>query len=70
LAEEYLRLNYHSFRANDKTFNSKMKIISDENIGKINIVPQDNGRVSLNLFNYALGSKKKKRLEAMNLSLQ
>jgi hypothetical protein len=32
-----------------------MEIIYDENIGKINIVPQDNGRVSLNLFNNAFG---------------
>ena len=45
LADEYLRLTYHGFRAKDKTFNATMKTDFDETIGKINIVPQDIGRV-------------------------
>jgi two-component system NtrC family sensor kinase len=53
LADEYLRLSYHGFRAKDKSFNATMQTDFDESIGKINIVPQDMGRVLLNLFNNA-----------------
>jgi C4-dicarboxylate-specific signal transduction histidine kinase len=62
LADEYLRLSYHGLRAKDKTFNAKFEIHFDESIGKINVVPQDIGRVLLNLFNnafYAVNEKKK-----------
>jgi two-component system, NtrC family, sensor kinase len=62
LAEEYLRLSYHGLRAKDKSFNASMKTDFDESIGKINIVPQDIGRVILNLINnafYAVDEKKK-----------
>jgi signal transduction histidine kinase/ligand-binding sensor domain-containing protein len=53
LADEYLRLSYHGMRAKDKSFNAEIKTEFDESIGKINIVPQDIGRVLLNLFNNA-----------------
>ena len=53
LADEYLRLAYHGLRAKDKSFNATMKTDFDESIGKINIVPQDIGRVLLNLINNA-----------------
>ncbi|HVX25602.1 MAG TPA: HAMP domain-containing sensor histidine kinase, partial [Parafilimonas sp.] len=53
LADEYLRLSYHGLRAKDKNFNAEIKTDFDETIGKINIVPQDIGRVLLNLFNNA-----------------
>jgi len=46
-------LSYHSFRAKDKTFNATMHKDFDQNVGKIKIVPQDFGRVILNLFNNA-----------------
>ena len=62
LADEYLRLAYHGFRAKDKSFNAKMKTDFDESIGKINIIPQDIGRVFLNLYNnafYAVSEKAK-----------
>jgi signal transduction histidine kinase len=62
LAEEYLRLSYHGARAKDKNFDAKIKTEFDEAIGKINIIPQDIGRVLLNLYNnafYALAEKKK-----------
>ena len=62
LCDEYLRLSYHGLRAKDKTFNADFKTDFDESIGKINIVPQDIGRVLLNLFNnafYAVNEKKK-----------
>ncbi len=53
LADEYLRLAYHGLRAKDKTFNATMKTDYDERIGKINVVPQDIGRVILNLITNA-----------------
>ena len=62
LCDEYLRLAYHGLRAKDKTFNAEMKTEFDESIGNINIVPQDIGRVILNLISnafYAVNEKKK-----------
>jgi signal transduction histidine kinase len=53
LCDEYLRLSYHGLRAKDKTFNATMKTDFDESIGKINIIPQDIGRVVLNLLTNA-----------------
>jgi signal transduction histidine kinase/lipopolysaccharide biosynthesis regulator YciM len=53
LADEYLRLAYHGLRAKDKSFNAIMKTDFDETIGKINIIPQDIGRVILNLITNA-----------------
>ncbi|HYJ64655.1 MAG TPA: hypothetical protein VEV62_12985, partial [Parafilimonas sp.] len=53
LCDEYLRFSYHGLRANDKNFNAEIKTDFDESIGKINIVPQDIGRMLLNLFNNA-----------------
>jgi signal transduction histidine kinase len=66
LADEYLRLAYYGFRVKDKSFNSIMKTDFDQNIGSINIVPQDIGRVLLNLYNnafYAMSEKKKQALD-------
>src|SRR6266487_5972466 len=62
LADEYLRLSYHGLRAKDKTFNATIQTDFDNNIEKIKIVPQDIGRVLLNLFNnafYGVTEKKK-----------
>jgi signal transduction histidine kinase len=53
LADEYLRLAYHGFKAKDKSFNATMKTDFQETIGKINIIPQDIGRVILNLITNA-----------------
>ncbi len=53
LAGEYLRLAYHGLRAKDNTFNAVMKTDFDESIGSVNIIPQDIGRVLLNLYNNA-----------------
>ncbi len=69
LADEYLRLAYHGLRAKDKTFNAAMKTDFDESIGNINVIPQDIGRVILNLIInafYAVGEKKKQM--ALDLS--
>ncbi len=64
LADEYLRLAYHGLRAKDKSFNAAIKTDFDESIGNINIIPQDIGRVILNLVTnafYAVSEKKKLR---------
>jgi two-component system, NtrC family, sensor kinase len=53
LTDEYLRLAYHGLRAKDKSFNTTMKTDYDETIGNINIIPQDIGRVILNLITNA-----------------
>jgi two-component system, NtrC family, sensor kinase len=70
LCDEYLRLAYHGFRAKDKSFNAEFKTEFDPNLPKINVVPQDIGRVLLNLINnafYAVDTKAKKTLLAINL---
>jgi signal transduction histidine kinase len=53
LADEYLRLSYHGLRAKDKTFNSRFETDFDPLVGKLHIVPQDIGRVILNLLTNA-----------------
>ncbi len=66
LADEYLRLAYHGLRAKEKSFNVILATDYDKSIGSINIIPQDIGRVLLNLFNnsfYALNEKIKQRIE-------
>ena len=66
LADEYLRLSYHGLRAKDKNFNADFKTDFDESIGNINIIPQDIGRVLLNIINnafYAVNEKKKQQPE-------
>jgi signal transduction histidine kinase len=73
LADDYLRLAYHGLRAKDNSFNTTMKTDFDETlsadesgIGSINIIPQDIGRVLLNLYNnafYAVSEKQKQSIE-------
>ncbi len=61
LCDEYLRLSYHGLRAKDKSFNATLKTDFDERIVSINIVPQDIGRVVLNLLTnafYAVNERK------------
>jgi signal transduction histidine kinase len=64
LADEYLRLAYHGLRAKDKSFNATMNTDFDESIGIINIVPQDIGRVILNLITNAFYVVNEKALSA------
>ena len=67
LADEYLRLAYHGLRAKDKSFNATLKTDFDESIGNINIIPQDIGRVVLNLINNAFYAVQIKQREAPSL---
>ena len=64
LAGEYFRLAYHGLRAKDKAFNAITHTEMDDTIGRINVIPQDMGRVILNLITNAFHAvtEKKKRL--------
>jgi signal transduction histidine kinase len=69
LADEYLRLAYHGLRAKDKSFNATMNTDFDPFIGLVNIIPQDIGRVILNLITnafYVVAEKKKSGIENYN----
>jgi len=73
LADEYLRLSCHAclsgrqgMRARDKAFNVELQTDFDPSIEKLNIIPQDIGRVLLNLYNnafYAVNEKLKPGIE-------
>jgi two-component system, NtrC family, sensor kinase len=63
LCDEYLRLAYHGLRAKDKSFNATLETHFDPNLPKIDIIPQDIGRVLLNLITnafYAVNERSKK----------
>lgn len=66
VADEYLRLAYHGFRAKDSSFGATLKTSYDEGIGTIDIISQDIGRVILNLVTnafYSVNEKKKSGAE-------
>jgi len=65
LADEYLRLAYHGLRAKDKSFNATLKTDFDETIGNINIIPQDIGRVIMNLITNAFYAVNEKTLSVV-----
>jgi two-component system, NtrC family, sensor kinase len=72
LTDEYLNLSYHGIRAKEKTFNVSLHTDYGENIGKVSIIPQDFGRVLLNLFNnafYAVAEKQKKLIDGYEPSI-
>ena len=71
LADEYIRLTYHGLRAKDKSFNATIKTDFDGTIGNINIIPQDIGRVILNLLTnafYVVNEKQKAESGKLNAS--
>lgn len=66
LADEYLRLAYHGLRAKDKSFNAQLVTDFDDDIMMIDVIPQDLGRVILNLLTnafYAVNEKQKSGLK-------
>jgi signal transduction histidine kinase len=63
LADEYLRLAFHGLKAKDKSFNADFKTDFDPNLPKINVIPQDIGRVLLNLINNAFYAVDKRAME-------
>ena len=64
LADEYLRLAYHGLRAKDKSFNAEMITHFDPQLPKVNVLPQDIGRVLLNLFTNAFYATQQKQKTA------
>jgi signal transduction histidine kinase len=61
LADEFLRVAFHGLRAKDASFNATFSTDLDSTIGNVNIMPQDFGRVLLNLITnafYAVSEKK------------
>jgi len=65
LADEYLRLAFHGLRAKEKSFNAKFETDFDASIENINVIPQDIGRVFLNLINnafFAVNEKQKQNI--------
>ncbi len=68
LCDEYLRLSFHGLRAKDKSFNADFKTDFDPNLPKVQLIPQDVGRVLLNLLNnafYAVNEKAKQLREGL-----
>ncbi len=66
LAEEYFRLAYHGLRARDKSFNAAMETDFDPKVGLVSIVPQDIGRVILNLLTNAFHAVNQKAREGQS----
>ena len=66
LADEYLRLAYHGLRAKDKSFNADFKTQLDESIPPVQAIPQDLGRVLLNLINNAFHAVSEKKVLAQD----
>ena len=66
LVDEYLRLAYHGLRAKDSSFNIKLETDFDDTIEFVNIIPQDFGRVLLNLITNAFYTCTEKRRKALN----
>jgi signal transduction histidine kinase len=71
LADEFLRLSYHGLRAKDKSFNADFKTYFDPNLTKVEVIPQDIGRVLLNLINnafYACAERSRSAVSEKNLT--
>jgi signal transduction histidine kinase len=66
LADEYLRLAYHGFRAKDKSFNAELVTEFSPELGSINVIPQDIGRVVLNIVNNAFQAVSEKKVQLGN----
>jgi two-component system, NtrC family, sensor kinase len=69
LADEYSRLSYHGLRAKDKSFNADFKTDFEGNLPKTNVIPQDIGRVLLNLVNNAFYAVNERQKLAASLEL-
>jgi two-component system, NtrC family, sensor kinase len=68
LAEEYLKLSYQGYRAKHKSFNCKIETFFDPALsagqsgaGEINLIPEEIGRILINLFNNSFYSTNEKK---------
>ncbi|MBS1525328.1 MAG: hypothetical protein JST19_06755 [Bacteroidetes bacterium] len=62
LADEYLHLAYHGYRAKDGNFSAGIHTSFAKDLPRVSVVPKEIGRVLLNLFNnafYAVSEKAK-----------
>ena len=66
LCDEYLRLAYHGLKAKEKDFNASMETHFDPTLPKMDIIPQDIGRVLLNLINNAFYAVKERSKNGEN----
>ena len=62
LVDEHVRMSYNGFRTKDKSFQASIQTDYDESIGAIQVIPQDIGRVLLNISNNAFYSLTQKKL--------
>ena len=63
LVDEHARLAFHSARATDADFQLDLKYDLDPNVGEIEVIPQDLGRVVLNMVSNACYATDHKRRE-------
>ncbi|MDX2071586.1 MAG: ATP-binding protein [Haliscomenobacter sp.] len=66
LADEYLRLAYHGLRAKDNNFNATMETHFDPDLPLVSVIPQDIGRVLLNLINNAFWAIHQRDVETLH----
>jgi signal transduction histidine kinase len=62
LADEYLKIAYRGLQAKDKEFKAELKTNFGAELGKVEVMPQEIGRVLMNLYNnafYAVQEKQK-----------
>jgi two-component system, NtrC family, sensor kinase len=64
LVDEYLRLSFHGMQARDKNFHATLQTTYDPAVGTVRVIPQDLGRVVLNLVNNAFYAVYLKKQEA------
>ena len=70
LTDEYLRLSYHGLRAKDKSFNADFVTDFDPDLPRINVIPQDIGRVLLNIINNAFQACSNSEFKIQNSELK
>jgi signal transduction histidine kinase len=64
MVEDHMKLAYHGMRARETAFNAAMEYDLDAELGEVRVIPQDLGRVLLNLINnacYAVYEKRRKQ---------
>ena len=62
LLDEYAKLAYHSARATDPDFQLNLQQDLDPNVGEVDVIPQDLGRVFLNMVGNACHATEEKRV--------
>ncbi|GAA4470990.1 hypothetical protein GCM10023189_60700 [Nibrella saemangeumensis] len=66
LANEYLHLSYHGLQAKNDQFSADLRLHLDPNLNKVEVIPQDIGRVLLNLYNNAFYAVQHKQEQQLN----